>query len=330
MKRQNYYWFIILIFISSAFVTCNKGSNINLPTAKTYTPFFVASTSATAGFKVESDGGSKIIDCGVYLGLAASPETSGSKLSVASDTGAFVFQVNGLLPGTQFYMKAYATNELGEGLSDEETFTTPATITDNSFDNNVYETVIIANQVWMAKNLRATHFINGDPIGTTIPPTLDLSGESSPKYQWSYGGDDANVSDYGKLYTYYAITDSRKVCPAGWHVPTDPEWTTLENTLGGFTVAGSALKEAKNSHWISPYNLDATNITCFKALPGGYRNYTGGTGGFSFIGNYGYWWTSTAGDTDNAWLRSLFVQSGQLTRSSFIKKTGVSVRCLKD
>jgi uncharacterized protein (TIGR02145 family) len=308
--------------------SCKKESNIVLPVVKTYAPLFISSSVATVGFVVESDGGSKILDCGIYIGLTASPETTGTRLSVASDTGTFVFQVNGLIAGSQFYMKAFAKNSKGDGLSDQVTFTAPAKITD--YDNNSYETVTILNQMWMAENLKATHFQNGDPLGTTTVSTFDISGESTPKYQWAYGGDETNTPVYGKLYTYYAITDSRKVCPSGWHVPTDSEWMTLENALGGYTIAGSSLKEAGNTHWISPYNADATNISCYKALPGGFRNSASGANSFSSIGNYGYWWSSTEVDPSNAWVRTLYVQSTQLSRNSFSKKGGASVRCLKD
>jgi uncharacterized protein (TIGR02145 family) len=328
MKRQSYYWLIIPAIITFSLASCKKESNIVLPTVTSFAPFFLSSSTATVGFRVASDGGSKISDCGIYIGTAANPETGGTKLSVASDTGTFVFQVNGLLPGTQFYMKAYAKNSKGDGLSEQVTFTAPAKVKD--YDNNSYETVTIVNQMWMAENLKATHFQNGDPLGTTTVPTFDISGESSPKYQWSYNGDDAIAAVYGKLYTYYAITDSRKICPVGWHIPTDTEWMTLENALGGYTIAGSSLKESGTSHWISPYNSDATNASCFKALPGGYRSPTSGANSFSFIWNYGYWWSATEGDAGNAWVRTLFVQSSQISRTSFSKKGGASVRCLKD
>jgi uncharacterized protein (TIGR02145 family) len=325
----------MFIIISFTLISCKKESNIVLPTLKAYSPLFISSSTATVGFKIESKGGSKILDCGIYIGLSANPETTGTKLLVASDTptvaidtGTFVFQVNGLIAGTQFYMKAYAKNSKGDGLSDQVTFTAPAKIKD--YDNNAYETVTIVNQMWMAENLKATHFQNGDPLGTTTVSTFDISGESTPKYQWSYNGDDGTAAVFGKLYTYYAIIDSGKICPSGWHVPTDADWMTLENTLGGYTIAGSSLKESGNAHWLSPYNIDATNVSCFKALPGGYRNSTSGANGFSFIGNYGYWWSSTEGDASNAWIRSLFVQSAQLSRNSFSKKGGASIRCLKD
>jgi uncharacterized protein (TIGR02145 family) len=130
----------------------------------------------------------------------------------------------------------------------------------DSRDNERYKTVKIGTQVWMAENLRTTKYRNGDFIGTTTPATLDISGESTPKYQWAYDGIESNVASYGRLYTWYAITDSRKVCPAGWHVPNSSEWNTLFAYLGGKRVAGGKMKETGSSHWLSP-NTGATNET---------------------------------------------------------------------
>jgi uncharacterized protein (TIGR02145 family) len=325
MKTQSIYSFLIFIIFGFTFTTCKKTDRISLPVVITYTPLYVESTSATIGCMVKSDGGSQIVGCGIYMGISQNPETTGTQLQIASDTGSFLGQVSGLLPNIQYFIKAYAKNAKGESLGDQVNFTTPGTITD--YEKNIYETVKIGPQLWMAQNLGTSHFLNGDLIGTTSPSTQDISNVISPEYQWSYGGDDANAKIYGKLYTWYTITDPRKVCPAGWHIPTDSEWTTLESTLGGYIIAGSELKEGGNSHWVTPYNLDATNESCFKALPGGYRNVTGG---FSYLGSYGYWWSSTEGDVSNSWIRSLFVQSGQISRTAFLKMNGASVRCIKD
>jgi len=94
-------------------------------------------------------------------------------------------------------------------------------------DGNVYHTVTIGTQVWMVENLKTTKYRNGDLIGTSTPATLDIRGESNPKYQWAYDGNESNVAVYGRLYAWYTLTDSRNVCPIGWHAPTDTEWTTL-------------------------------------------------------------------------------------------------------
>jgi uncharacterized protein (TIGR02145 family) len=313
--------FIILTFL---LIACKKNDTSPLPTVITYSPIFIASTEATVGCTVKPDGGTDFL-CGIYMGSSQNPETTGAQFQIGSDTGFFLGQITGLTPETQYFVTAYAKNATGENLGDEVSFTTPGLI--NDYDNNIYETVITGEQLWMASNLKTTHHMNGDQILTTDPAILDISLESAPMYQWSYGGDGSNAAVYGRLYTYYTITDSRGVCPEGWHIPTDSEWSTLESTLGGFAIAGSRLKEMGNSHWIGPYNLDATNESCFNALPGGYRS---NTGGFSYLGNYGYWWSSTEGDNTTAWIRALFVQSSQVLRVDLNKSNGASVRCIKD
>jgi uncharacterized protein (TIGR02145 family) len=105
----------------------------------------------------------------------------------------------------------------------------PSTVTDG--DGNIYGKVIIGTQVWLTENLKTTKYRNGDLIGTTTPAGLDIYDEVTPKYQWAYAGNEDNVATYGRLYTWYAITDTRNVCPTGWHVPSDAEWLTLENYL---------------------------------------------------------------------------------------------------
>lgn len=193
-------------------------------------------------------------------------------------------------------------------------------------EGNVYKTVVIGTQTWMAENLKTTLYQNGDPIGTTSTVNLDISTESLPKYQWAYDGNESNISTYGRLYTWHVATDSRKLCPAGWHLPTDAEWTTLTTFLGGESAAGGKLKETATTHWLTP-NADATNDTKYTALPGGYRNQTGV---FTGMGNYGFWWSSTSNTTISAWNRSMSYGGSAVSRDPSFDRFGLSVRCLKD
>jgi len=194
-------------------------------------------------------------------------------------------------------------------------------------DGNVYKTILIGSQTWMAENLKTTKYRNGNLIGTTTPATLDIFKENTPKYQWAYAGNESPVATYGRLYTWYAATDSRNVCPTGWHLPTDTEWTTLTTFLGGESIAGGKLKEAGTSHWISP-NTGATNTSGFTALPGGYR---GVDGSFGDVGYAGTWWSSTEGNTYGAWTRTMNYYGTLGAFSYNYKETfGFSVRCLRD
>jgi uncharacterized protein (TIGR02145 family) len=196
-------------------------------------------------------------------------------------------------------------------------------------NGNVYKTVTIGNQVWMAADLKTTRYRNGDLIGTTSPATLDISSESAPKYQWAYAGDESNVATYGRLYTWYAATDSRNVCPAGWHLPSNAEWQTLIDFLGGDQAAQGKLKEAGTTHWHSP-NDDATNESGFTALPGGNRF---NNEPFAGLGYGSHWWTATEYDAKFAWRRIMVNITPSLEDESggwADKKIGWHVRCLQD
>jgi uncharacterized protein (TIGR02145 family) len=136
-----------------------------------------------------------------------------------------------------------------------------------------------------------------------------------------------HVATYGRLYTWYAVTDNRNVCPAGWHIPTDAEWTTLIDYLGGSTVGGGKLKETGTKHWWRP-NTGATNESGFTALPGGKRNTDGS---YSFIRLHGYWWSSEEYPTAGAFGRDMgYNYTWVLRNYGFTKRTGFSVRCIKD
>jgi len=195
-------------------------------------------------------------------------------------------------------------------------------------DSNSYSYVTIGTQVWMTHNLKARRYQNVNKIGTTTPATLDLTAEVTPKYQWAYDGDETNVDTYGRLYTWYAATDSRKICPAGWHVPTDEEWTELISmeAMGGEGVGGGKLKETGTIHWITP-NTGATNETGFTALPGGYRD---GDGTYYFVGTTGFWWNSTEEFSPLAYFWSMNFSNSGVVRINYIKQLGFSVRCLRD
>ena len=206
-------------------------------------------------------------------------------------------------------------------------------------DGNHYAVVHIGNQTWMAENLKTTKYRNDDAIGTT---TAQIFTNTTSKYQWAYGGNEANAAKYGRLYTWYAATDARNIAPVGWHVPTDVEWSTLENYLiaNGYNYdctttnnkIGKAL--AATNVW-KPYtgigtigdDLTKNNSSGFSSLPGGYRyNY----GQFSGIGYYDNWWSSTESDTSFAWYRRLSTYFFVLYRSSISKDNGYSIRCLSD
>jgi uncharacterized protein (TIGR02145 family) len=207
------------------------------------------------------------------------------------------------------------------------------------YEGNLYNTIKIGNQLWMAENLKTTRYSNGDLIGTTTPATLDISAETTPKYQWAYAGNESNVATYGRLYTWYAITDTRNVCPAGWHVPSDAEWTALTDYLtnNGYGYLGSggiAKSLAATSGWTanaSPgvvgNDQASNNRSGFGAFPGGYRQLGGN---FGLMGDYGDWWSATEYDMYNAWLRELSYINSEVRKADASKANAGSVRCVRD
>lgn len=195
-------------------------------------------------------------------------------------------------------------------------------------DGNSYKTATIGTQTWMAENLKVSKYNDG----TSIPNISDdIQWSELTTGAWAYYKKDAtNNAKYGKLYNWYAVSKTsngdRNVCPTGWHVPTDAEWTILTDYLGGLTVAASKMKEVGTTSWSSP-NSDATNTSLFSALPGGTRHYLGNYYGF---GTNSFWWSASEDNTFVAWYRVLSNSNGSVGRYSVGKKNGFSVRCLKD
>jgi uncharacterized protein (TIGR02145 family) len=197
------------------------------------------------------------------------------------------------------------------------------TVTD--IDGNVYHTVTIGTQVWMAENLRTTRFNDGSEIPNVIDVT-EWSALTTPgmcTINNTTNLDDIRV--YGRLYNWHA-ENTHKLAPLGWHVPTHAEWKILIDYLGGENAAGNKLKEAGATHWHGP-NIAATNESGFTALPGGWRE---SDGSFSAFGNAGFWWSSTKMDDSFAYTRYLLYGSEDASWAGVLKSEGLSVRCLKD
>ncbi len=198
------------------------------------------------------------------------------------------------------------------------------TVTD--IDGNIYHTIKIGDQWWMMENLKVTHYRNGDPI-PNVPDYPAWMGLTTGAY-CEYNNDINNVAAYGRLYNWYTVGDSRNIAPAGWHVPSDAEWQTLVDYLGGEAVAGGKMKEAGTAHWNSP-NTGATNESGFTALPGGYR--FGDGGDYSDMGYNVFFWSTTERDGYLlVWTLDLNYSSSGAGRGGHTKPGGLTVRCVKD
>jgi len=197
---------------------------------------------------------------------------------------------------------------------------TTGTVTD--IDGNVYQTVKIGDQWWMAENLRVIWYRNGDVI-PKVTDGIEWARLSTGAY-CNYNNNDSNAYIYGSLYNWYSVNDSRGLAPEGWHVPSDAEWKTLASYLGGDAVAGGKMKESGTMHWANP---GATNESGFSALPGGYR-YANGT--YDLMGYYAFYWSTTEFSSYYAWYRELRDGESEVRHYYNGKVQGYSVRCIKD
>jgi uncharacterized protein (TIGR02145 family) len=258
------------------------------------------------------------------VGVGTTSPVASAKLEIASTTQGFLpprmttAQRDAIVsPATGLVIFNTTTNSLEYKSSTGWVSLTTATTVN-------YPSVLIGAQYWMEKNLEVTTYRNGDPIPYVTDATAWAALTTGA---WCYyNNDPANGSQYGKLYNWYAVNDPRGLCPTGWHVPTDEEWTTLSNNLGGTAVAGGKMKVAGTTRWTDP-NTGADNSSGFAGLPGGSR---GNNGAFNYVGGYGEWWSSTENGATNAWSRYLYYFSDDFFRSNYSKKTGFSVRCLRD
>jgi uncharacterized protein (TIGR02145 family) len=191
-------------------------------------------------------------------------------------------------------------------------------------EGNVYPTTTIGQKVWMAENLKTTKYNDGTPI-PLVTGDKEWGALKAPAYCW-FNNNIENREEYGALYNYYAA-NSKKICPAGWHVPSNEEWTTLVAVLGDEATAGNKLKEAGMDHWNNAL-VAVTNEYDFTALPAGYRAFVGN---FPADGNnYAIWWTTTEYNADKAWNRGLYFNTPRIFNGYRDKRSGFSVRCIKD
>jgi uncharacterized protein (TIGR02145 family) len=221
-----------------------------------------------------------------------------------------------------------------------EKVTDPASLETDSItdiDGNIYKTVKIGSKWWMAENLKVSRYNNGDSI-------IYIS-QTKPDSEWSNLKTGAYCyfdKNFGFLYNFYTITDSRKIAPAGWHIPTDAEWKELELSLGMSTEdtdklnwrgtdQGDKLKIANgnSTYWLVSsdiYFIAGTNESGFTALPGACRIFNGQWGD---ITHTGFWWSSSVNGNE-AWYRGLDYNKANVFRFSGPGNYGFSVRCVKD
>jgi len=207
---------------------------------------------------------------------------------------------------------------------------TCGTTTISDLDGNSYNTVLIGTQCWTKENLKVTKYNDGTTIPDETANTGGWGGLTTGARS-DYTGAASYIANYGYLYNWYAAvgivtpmggSPTKNICPTGWHVPTNTEWTTLTDYLGGLTVAGTVMKK-DDAKWTSN---TGTNTSVFSGLPGGYRV----PGSFSGIGSSAFFWSASGYDPSIAWNRSLSGSNGLVGSNVTNKSTGLSVRCLRD
>ena len=343
-------------FVSETFVlNFNVSAPTDLPTVTTDAATNVGAYTATCGGNVTSDGGASVTARGVCWSTSPNPTIADSHTTDGSGTGSFTSSITGLTDTTTYYVRAYATNEAGTSYGNQVSFITevnldgqscPGAATVTDYDNNTYNTVQIGNQCWMKQNLKTTHYADG----TSISLGSSTSTNTSTAYRYYPNGNSSNVSTYGYLYNWSAVMGNSSssssnpsgvqgVCPTGWHVPSDAEWTQLENYVSSRSeyVCGSnnayiAKALASTTGWNSEdvncaigNNPSANNATGFSAVPAGYYY-----GDYNAFGFYVYFWSATQSSSYNAYYRYLGSFLAYVFRFDYNKNYGYSVRCLRN
>lgn len=302
-------------------IRCIKGETKTLPNLITTNAYDITQTTATSGATAAGVGESPVTSRGVCWNTSGSnyPTIEDNKTIDGTGTETFTSLMTGLIPGTLYYIRAYAINSDGIAYGTLQEFSTKIA----DIDGNIYNTVSINDKIWIVENLKTTRYNDG----TTIPLVTDNAAWSTlatPGYCYYNNDDITYKSTYGGLYNWFAVSTG-KLCPIDWHVPSDAEWTAFTDFMAGEIVAGGRLKEIGTAHWLTP-NTGATNENGFTALPGGSRD---NNGNFNNIGQDGNWWSSSENDANSSWYRNMNFNVSSIDRNYYSKANGLSVRCIK-
>ena len=298
-----------------------------LPSSKPVTATNILSSSVTLNGLVISNYLSTvaIFEYGTSVIYGETVTALQSPISAIEET-VINANISGLSPNTVYHFRVKTTNSLGTSFSDDLSFKTLDALTD--IEGNVYNVLTIGTQVWMTENLRTSHFRDGTLIPYVINENTWYNGTSS-MFCWYNNDSETYKKLFGGLYNWYSV-NTGKLCPNGWHIPSDAEWTVLSEYLGGELIAGSKMKEIGTEHWMSP-NSGATNESGFSGLPGGYQY-----GKSRDLGISCSWWSSTIDETlyngqqIYAKNRSLLYNQERLFREFQLQNFGYGIRCVKD
>jgi len=310
------------------FTTTGTGTN---PAVTTNSVINITQNSAVCGGEVTSQGSSEVTSRGVCWSLSKNPDISDDHTTDGLGFGKFTSNLKDLTANTPYYVRAYATNNTGTAYGDQVSFTTTESIIGEpcpgtptvSYEGKTYNTVQIGEQCWLKENLN---------VGSRVDGSIEQT-DNGVKEKYCYDDMLANCEIYGGLYQWdemmqgSTIPGVQGLCPQGWHIPTDAEWSSLFDFLGGKGWAGGRIKEPGTIHWKSPNLGTTSNNSSFSALPSGVR-----PNAWSFVDlkSRARIWSSTEYSTTSGVDITLFYASSGVTSSHNGKSAGESVRCLKD
>jgi len=346
-KTKNMKIYILLISIVMLISSCTKDKVIDPVAILSISDISnVDVTTANYTGTISSDGGFLITERGVCWNEGVIPTISDNKTIIGEGAGTFNGKLTGLKPNTKYYLRAFATNQAGTVYGSFISFTTQDGAID--VEGNVYHAVKIGSQTWLVENLRTTKYNDGSQIDL-ISNGGSWQRATAGAYCW-YTIDGTIEATNGALYNWNAV-NSGKLCPFGWHVPSDAEWKTLSVYLqnNGYNFNGYvdtdvhdstnnyvAKSLASQTGWLLTSNIGAVgntdypsyrNKSGFNAFPAGMRPETGDYNGLNAIT---YWWSSTELWTKYAWRRGIDYLNYSLLKSYDLKNTGLSVRCIKN
>ncbi|MDB5229182.1 MAG: hypothetical protein JWN78_3375 [Bacteroidota bacterium] len=301
------------------------------PVLTTTTASNITLTRCTTGGKITDDGGSTIIQKGVCYSTNPNPTIiDHTTINTGTGIGTFAVTLSDLISGTTYYARAFAYNDMGVSYGNQISFTTVSIATCDptvsDVDGNVYNVVTIGTQCWTKENLKTAHYNDGTNITTGLDSLQWRDSIAAGAYAY-YNNDIANNSIYGKLYNWFAV-NTGKLCPDGWHVPSDSEWITLVNYLGG-DYQGEKIKDTSSLWYPSP-NVTNTNSSGFSALPGGMRQLDSQDLYLGFEANF---WSSTDPYHGYFYFAAYCYVNNNIiinVSNDAVKQNGYSVRCMKN
>ena len=302
-------------------------TGIAAPTVTTRQVTGITNNTAVCGGTVTYDGGGPITEKGICWSTTPDPDYGDSRITAGTVGDTYSCTMTNLLQGTKYYVRAYVKNSGGIAYGEQIIFNTKLA----DIEGNLYGTVYISNQVWMSENLKTTR-LNDNTIIPDVPDDSTWVHLSTPAYCWLRN--DIQYKDvYGALYNWFTV-ETGKLCPSGWHVPSDEEYKVLEQSLGmaadqldlsDWRGTDQGAKMKSTTGWADGEN--GTNSSGFSALPGGYR--WAKNGAFNGLGMISYCWSSELNDL-YGWYRRLDGQNSGVFRSGTKKTGGKYIRCIKN